>query len=218
MAARTGTEERYTTEMGELWSALALTLAHLDRLAADPESLDADESPDALRRLQYALHIAGERIYGLAPPADAEPAHDELWKALSGARDATGEIAEALEDDGTEAVEPLVHEWRGALFRVRLARMRLSPQSPAPAAPPDDPTRTSRPHRRAHARRRGRRRVQPRSDDGALATLGRGDARAVRFVARLPALALRRRRAAQASRPCRVAPGFRRARVKPSIR
>jgi hypothetical protein len=137
VAARTGTDERYTTEMGELWSALALTLANLDRLAADPESLDADESPDALRRLQYALHTAGERIYGLAPPADAEPAHDELWKALSGARDATGEVAEALEDDGAEAVEPLVHEWRGALFRVRLARMRLSPPSPDPAAPPE---------------------------------------------------------------------------------
>ncbi len=133
MAARTGTEERYTTEMGELWSVLTRTLASLDRLAADPEHLDADDSPDDLRRLQYALHTAGERIYGLAPPAGGEPAHDELWAALAGARDATGEVAEALEDDGSEAVEPLVHEWRGALFRVRLARIRLSPPDPPPA-------------------------------------------------------------------------------------
>jgi anion-transporting ArsA/GET3 family ATPase len=135
VAVRTGTEERYATQMGELWSVLTLTLAHLDRLAADPEQLDEDESPQGLRRLQYALHVAGERVYGLAPPPGDEPAHCELWAALAGARDATGEIAEALEEDGAEAVEPFVHEWRGALFRVRLARLRLSDPEPASGGP-----------------------------------------------------------------------------------
>ena len=136
MAARTGTEERYATQMGELWSVLTLTLACLDRLAAEPQELDEDESPQGLRRLQYALHLAGERIYGLAPPPGGEPAHRELWAALAGARDATGEIAEALEEDGAGAVEPFVHEWRGALFRVRLARLRLVDPEP-PAVAPD---------------------------------------------------------------------------------
>jgi hypothetical protein len=131
MAPITGTDERYATEMGEFWSVLTLSLAQLDRLAASPSRLDEDESPGELRVLQYALHTAGERIYGLAPPPGGEPAHEELRAALAGAQEATGEVVEALEEDGAEAVEPLVHEWRGALFRVRLARMRLS----APDAP-----------------------------------------------------------------------------------
>src|SRR4051812_23116935 len=107
--------------MGELWSGLARTLTVLDRLAAEPERLDEDETPDLLRRLQYTLHAVGERVYGLAPPPGTEGAHRELWAALAGARDATGEIVDALEEDGLHAAELLVHEWRGALFRVRLA-------------------------------------------------------------------------------------------------
>ena len=103
MAAMTGTEERYAMKMGELWSVLALTLAHLDRLAAEPERLDEDEFSHHLRRLQYSLHVAGERVYGLAPPPGGEPAHSELSAALGSARDATGEIAETLEEDGVEA-------------------------------------------------------------------------------------------------------------------
>ena len=90
----------------------------------------------ALRRLQYRLHTAGERVYGLTPPAGAELVHAELWDALAGARDMTSEIAEALEEDGPEAVGPLVHEWRGALFRVRLARSRLT--APRPPAEPEE--------------------------------------------------------------------------------
>ena len=46
--------------------------------------------------------------------------------SLAAARDATAEVAEALTDQGAEAIEPLLPEWRGALFRVRLARLRLA--------------------------------------------------------------------------------------------
>ena len=125
MAPRTGTGERYATQMGELWSGLTRTLARLDRLAAEPASLDEHDAPELLQRLQYTLHTAGERVYGLAPPAGAEPAHRELWAALGAARDATADVAEALAEDGVDGAEPLVYEWRGALFRVRLARLRL---------------------------------------------------------------------------------------------
>jgi hypothetical protein len=135
VAPRTGTGERYATQMGELWSGLTRTLARLDRLAAEPATLEEHDAPDLLQRLQYTLHTAGERVYGLAPPAGAEPAHRELWAALGAARDATAEVAEALAEDGVEGAEPLVYEWRGALFRVRLARLRLlGPGRREPAA------------------------------------------------------------------------------------
>jgi len=125
VAPRTGTEERYATQMGELWSGLARTLTQLDRLAAEPERLAEDDAP-GLRRLQYRLYQVGERVYGLAPPAGAASAHAELCDALVGARETTGEVAEALEEDGNDGAASLVHEWRGALFRVRLARLRLA--------------------------------------------------------------------------------------------
>jgi hypothetical protein len=134
VAPRTGTGERYATQMGELWSALTRTLSRLDEFAAEPERLDDETALDALRRLQYGLHTAGERVFGLAPPVGAELVHTELWAAVAGARDMTSEVAEALEEDGPEAVGLLVHEWRGALFRVRLARLRLAAPRP-PAAP-----------------------------------------------------------------------------------
>ena len=125
MAPRTGTGERYATQMGEVWSGLTRTLARLDRYAAEPAGLEEHDAQDVLQRLQYTLHTVGERVYGLAPPAGAEPAHRELWAALGAARDATADVAEALAEEGVEGAEPLVWEWRGALFRVRLARLRL---------------------------------------------------------------------------------------------
>jgi len=126
LTPRAGTGERYATEMGELWSGLARTLARLENVAGEPAELEAVDAVERLRRFQYSLHTASEDAYGLRPPTGAETAHAELAAALAGARDATAEVAEALEDAGAEAAAILVHEWRGALFRVRLARLRLA--------------------------------------------------------------------------------------------
>ena len=136
----TGTGERYALAMGELWSGLSRTLTRLDVIAGDPKALDHDESIDELSRLQYTLHVGSEHAYGLRPPSGAETAHAELAAALAGARDATAEVVEAAADWGAEGAEPLVHEWRGALFRVRLARLRLATPAPRPAVAPEQPT------------------------------------------------------------------------------
>lgn len=112
--------------MGELWTELSHTLARLDRYATTPDRLDDVRAEVSLNRLRYALHLASEHAYGVAAPPGAETAHAELRSSLAAARDATAEVAEALTDQGAEAVQPLLPEWRGALFRVRLARLRLA--------------------------------------------------------------------------------------------
>lgn len=116
MTPRTGTRESYAVQVGALWSGLSPTLTHVGE-PADVRSL---------RRLQYALHVAHEHAYALEPPEGAATAHAELAHALACARDVTGDLA---------AGEALHDEWRGALLRVRLARMRL-----APAPPPSEPS------------------------------------------------------------------------------
>jgi hypothetical protein len=126
VAPNTTSPERYAEEMGGLWTELSYTLARLDRYASTPDRLDDVRAEVSLARLRYALHLACEHAYGVAPPPGAETAHAELRSSLAAARDATAEIAEALSDQGAEAVEPLLPEWRGALFRVRLARLRLA--------------------------------------------------------------------------------------------
>jgi hypothetical protein len=118
--------ERYATQVGELWSGLSQTLVRLESIALAPEWLDEDETVDSLRQLQYRLHRASESVFGLSPPAAAEPAHSELAAALSAARDATGEVVEAVDLHGRRGVDGILYEWRGALFRVRLARLRLT--------------------------------------------------------------------------------------------
>ena len=134
MAPKTGTPQQYAEEMGELWTGLTRTLGRLDRLAADPEHLDDEGALASLRRLQYRLHLAGEHASGVTPPEGAATAHAELAAALRGARDATGEVAEAVDDQGLDGLVPLLHEWRGALFRVRLARLRMTAPRRLPAA------------------------------------------------------------------------------------
>jgi len=130
-----GARETYSSTMAGLWSGLGDTLRRLDEIAADPEdTLAPDEVVETLGSLQYSLHTAGELAAGLTPPADAEDVHAELAAALAEARDSTAEIAFAVELGGFEAAEPYIWEWRGALFRVRLARLRLEP--PDLADPP----------------------------------------------------------------------------------
>jgi hypothetical protein len=107
----TGTQERYAAQVGELWSGLSPTLTHVE----EPADLQS------LRRLQYALHVASEHAYALEPPTGAATAHAELVHALACARDVTGELATG---------DALIGEWRDALLRVRLARMRLASPSP----------------------------------------------------------------------------------------
>jgi hypothetical protein len=126
VAPETHTGERYATQVGELWTGLSQSLARLEAIAGTPELLDYDEALETLRRLQYRLHSASESVLGLSPPAAAAPAHTELAAALAGARDATGEVVEAVDLTGSRGVDTLLHEWRGALFRVRLARLRLT--------------------------------------------------------------------------------------------
>ena len=133
---RTDDRQRYATKIAGLWRGLSEALDRLERLAADPERLAGQDELDTLPRLQYTLHAASEIVAGIAPPADAEATHAELAAALAGARDATAEVAEAVDYGGPEAAAPLVYEWRGALFRVRLARLRLIPAPEPPAVPP----------------------------------------------------------------------------------
>ena len=125
--------------VGDLTGALT----RLERIAAEPDELDED-TLEVLPVLQYSLHRAGEAIQGIAPlPASAE-AHRELAAALEDARDVTGDVACLLEVDDYEGATELVHEWRGALFRVRLARRRLIRlPPPLPAELEDLPTTTA---------------------------------------------------------------------------
>jgi hypothetical protein len=139
VGSRAGTGERYATQVGALWSGLAHTLTRLEAIAAEPERLEDERQVELLRRLQYGLHRASEHAFGLSPPAGTEPVHTELAGALAGARDATGRIVEAVDEWGPDAAEPLVWEWRGALFRVRLARLRLAGE--APLGPRDETNR-----------------------------------------------------------------------------
>jgi hypothetical protein len=136
----TGERQGYAVAMTGLWSELSRPLSRLESVAALPaEELDDEEVLESLAVLQYALHTAGELALGIEPPAEAEWAHRELAAALSDARDATAEITEAASSDGAEATFALVPEWRGALFRVRLAQMRLAqmpPPAPRPASEP----------------------------------------------------------------------------------
>lgn len=95
----------------------------------------ADHLEDAdLAALRYALHRGAELAHGLAPPAATWGPHAELADALEDARDATAHVADALADGGSAAAAPLVWEWRGALFRVRLARLRLEHGTDEPIA------------------------------------------------------------------------------------
>jgi len=122
----------YAVAMAGLWIDLRSALARLDGLAGDLDRL-YDER-ETLPTLQYDLHRASELVAGLEPPNGSEVVHEELSEALAEARETTADIAEALDQGGVEAAAPLVWEWRGVLFRVRLARVRLERPQPVASA------------------------------------------------------------------------------------
>lgn len=123
--AATGAREGYSSALAELWVRLAQTMSALDALAATPAEQLLDEAGALLPRLQYELHAASEAVLGLEPPPGSEQGHDELTTALVAARDATAELLDAVDSGDLEAAAALTYEWRGALFAVRLARLRL---------------------------------------------------------------------------------------------
>ena len=119
--------------MAGFWSGLSSTLRRLEAIAADSRRLD-EEALELLRALQYRLHWSSELLAGVEPPPGVRDGHEELADALVDARDATGEIAEAIEAGGCDGAADFLLEWRGALFRVRLARMRLTTGGPVPVS------------------------------------------------------------------------------------
>ena len=129
-AVRTGARRDYASAVTDLWEGLGAALARLERIADAPADEIALEAGNELPALQYHLHAGAELALGIRPPAGAHAIHAELVAALAQARDATAEIATALDDFDEELVARLVPEWRGALFRVRLARLRALERSP----------------------------------------------------------------------------------------
>jgi hypothetical protein len=131
---RSGGRQTYSGAVTDLWEHVGAALTRLERIAeSSPEELVGEHS-DELPGLQYSLHAGAELAVGIEPPPRAEDLHEELVAALAEARDATAEVAYAVEVDEAEGVEPLLPEWRGSLFRVRLARLRALERSSALAA------------------------------------------------------------------------------------
>ncbi|TMJ93053.1 MAG: hypothetical protein E6G67_13580 [Actinobacteria bacterium] len=114
----------YESAVADLWQSLGRALVRLERIAECPPDRLADEALDDLPGLQYGLHSAAEMAVGIEPPRGGEVVHEELLAALAQARDSTAEVGLALRTDDQELAEQLLPEWRGALFRVRLARLR----------------------------------------------------------------------------------------------
>ncbi|MGH2995730.1 MAG: hypothetical protein ACRDON_12135 [Gaiellaceae bacterium] len=127
---RRGEPQSYAAAVTDLWERVGTAVVRLERIAEAPADAVAGDYVEELPSLQYALHSGAELAVGIEPPQGAEELHEELVAALGEARDATAEIALALDADA-DLVEPLLPEWRGILFRVRLARLRALERSSA---------------------------------------------------------------------------------------
>ncbi len=128
---RGGERQAYTAAVTDLWERVGTALTRLERVADSTSEELVDEHAEELPGLQYALHSGAELAVGIDAPDMAATLHAELVAALAEARDATADVSYALESGDPEAVEPLLLEWRGALFRVRLARLRALERSRA---------------------------------------------------------------------------------------
>ena len=129
---RTGEPQGYAEAVSHVWERVGTALVRLERVAEDPDEADDGALLNELPQLQYSLHAGAELAVGIDPPPGTEPLHAELVAALAEARDVTAEVGSAFEAGDSELVETLLPEWRGALFRVRLARLRALERS-APA-------------------------------------------------------------------------------------
>ena len=121
---RAGEGQAYAVAVASLWERIGSVLVRLERIADSPPEIVESDLLDELPGLQYRLHAGAELAVGIDAPPGAAAAHADLVAALAEARDATAEIAGALESGDTELVQSLLPEWRGSLFRVRLARLR----------------------------------------------------------------------------------------------
>jgi hypothetical protein len=128
---RGGERLAYTAAVTDLWERVGTALTRLERIAESPSEDLLDAHADELPGLQYSLHAGAELALGIDAPQSAEALHAELVAALAEARDATAEVAIALDNAEPETVEALLPEWRGTLFRVRLARLRVLERSRA---------------------------------------------------------------------------------------
>ena len=122
----------YARAVSHLWEGVGAALVRLERVAESPAEGVADGFLDDLPQLQYGLHAGAELAVGIEPPPGAETLHAELVSSLAEARDITAEVGFALEAGDVELAEPLLPEWRGALFRVRLARLRALERTAVP--------------------------------------------------------------------------------------
>jgi len=129
---RGGERQAYTAAVTDLWERVGTALTRLERVAESSSGELVDEHAEELPGLQYALHAGAELAVGINAPDMAATLHAELVEALGEARDATADVSLALEYGDPEVVEPLLLEWRGALFRVRLARLRAVERSARP--------------------------------------------------------------------------------------
>ncbi|HEX2044246.1 MAG TPA: hypothetical protein VHF23_01315 [Gaiellaceae bacterium] len=148
---RRGEPQTYAQAVGDLWERVGSALVRLERIAEAPPELVAEDFVDELPSLQYTLHAGAELAVGIDPPAGAEELHGELVAALGEARDATAEVALALEAADADLVEPLLPEWRGILFRVRLARLRALERTTVQEQTRPPTARARRSHGRATA-------------------------------------------------------------------
>lgn len=128
---RGGERQAYTAAVTDLWERVGTALIRLERVADSTSAELVEDHADELPGLQYALHSGAELAVGIDAPDMAATLHAELVAALAEARDATADVSYALETGDPDAVEPLLLEWRGALFRVRLARLRALERSRA---------------------------------------------------------------------------------------
>jgi hypothetical protein len=137
---RGGERRQYATAVEDLWEGLGAALTRLERIAEAPPERVLEEAWGELPTLQYHLHTGAELALGFDPPPTARPVHEELVAALGQARDATAQVLLAVEADDLELVDRSLPEWRGTLFRVRLARLRalerLSVQVRVDGGPP----------------------------------------------------------------------------------